>query len=56
VVGCKNEMAAQEIRNLYFDIDAPKQLMVVTSAEVVKYALNVFFETKIFFINEIANL
>lgn len=56
VVGCSDEAIAQQVLELYADIDAPKVVMDVTSAEMVKYASNAFLATKISFINEIANL
>ncbi|MGB9612873.1 MAG: UDP-glucose dehydrogenase family protein, partial [Candidatus Margulisiibacteriota bacterium] len=56
VVGCNDEMAAKKVIELYADIEAPKIVMDITSAEMVKYASNAFLATKISFINEIANL
>ncbi|MFZ5435615.1 MAG: nucleotide sugar dehydrogenase [Bacillota bacterium] len=56
VVGCDDESTAQQVLKLYADIDAPKVVMNVTSAEMVKYASNAFLAAKISYINEIANL
>lgn len=56
VIGCDNDDIARKISDLYSDIDSPKKIMDVTSAEMVKYASNAFLATKISFINEISNL
>ncbi|KYH32824.1 UDP-glucose dehydrogenase family protein [Neomoorella mulderi] len=56
VVGSDDPVTAEEVLELYSDIDAPKVTMDVTSAEMVKYASNAFLATKISFINEVANL
>lgn len=56
VIGCDDQAIAQRVLELYADVDAPKVIMDVTSAEMVKYASNAFLATKISFINEIANL
>lgn len=56
VIGCDEERVAAQVLQLYADIDAPKVVMDVTSAEMVKYTSNAFLATKISFINEIANL
>jgi UDPglucose 6-dehydrogenase len=56
VIGSDDESVAQKITVLYSDIDGPKEIMDLTSAEMVKYASNAFLATKISFINEISNL
>lgn len=56
VVGSDDPVAIEQTLALYENIDAPKLVMDVTSAEMVKYAANAFLATKISFINEIANL
>jgi UDPglucose 6-dehydrogenase len=56
VVGSDDPVTAEEVLELYSDIDAPKVMMDITSAEMVKYASNAFLATKISFINEVANL
>jgi UDPglucose 6-dehydrogenase len=56
VIGCDDSEIARQIYDLYSDIEAPAEIMDVTSAEMVKYASNAFLATKISFINEISNL
>lgn len=56
VVGADSEATARKVLELYADIQAPKLVMDITSAEMVKYASNALLATKISFINEIANL
>ncbi|MCD5406682.1 MAG: UDP-glucose/GDP-mannose dehydrogenase family protein [Desulfotomaculum sp.] len=56
VIGCAAPEVADQLIELYSDIEAPKVTMDITSAEMVKYASNAFLATKISFINEIANL
>jgi UDPglucose 6-dehydrogenase len=56
VIGGDDKTAIRHVEELYQDIDAPKIIMDITSAEMVKYASNAFLATKISFINEIANL
>jgi len=56
VIGGDDRDSIEKVLNLYTGIDAPRCVMDVTSAEMVKYASNAFLATKISFINEIANL
>lgn len=56
VIGVNNPSDAEGLLKVYQHIEAPKLVMDVTSAEMVKYAANAFLATKISFINEIANL
>ena len=56
VIGADNLQAADKIRRLYADIDAPVVVTDITSAEMIKHAANAFLATKISFINEIANM
>ncbi|MBO8161961.1 MAG: UDP-glucose/GDP-mannose dehydrogenase family protein [Thermosipho sp. (in: Bacteria)] len=56
IIGGEDNKAIEQIKELYKDINAPKIVMGITSAEMVKYASNAFLATKISFINEIANL
>ena len=55
VIGAEDKQIADNIRQLYFDIDVPVVITDITSAETIKYASNAFLVTKISFINEIAN-
>lgn len=56
VIGNDSQQAADKIRHLYSDIEAPILVTDITSAEMIKHAANAFLTTKISFINEIANL
>ncbi|SHE68791.1 UDPglucose 6-dehydrogenase [Desulforamulus putei DSM 12395] len=56
VIGGDDRESIKKVLKLYSDIDAPRCIMDITSAEMVKYASNAFLATKISFINEIANL
>jgi len=56
VVGTASTQAADKVRQLYVDIEAPLLVTDITSAEMTKYAANAFLSTKVSFINEIANL
>ena len=59
VIGVETEQAAAILKDLYrplYLIETPFVVTTVPTAEVIKYASNVFLATKISFINEVANL
>ena len=59
VIGVETEQAAAILKDLYrplYLIETPFVVTTVQTAEVIKYASNVFLATKISFINEVANL
>ena len=59
VIGCTDEEAIAILKDLYrplYLIETPFVITDPGSAEMIKYASNVFLATKISFINEIANL
>jgi UDPglucose 6-dehydrogenase len=56
VLGADHARARQAAEALYAKIETKKVAMDLSSAEMVKHALNTFLATSITFINEIANL
>ena len=59
VIGVESDHAAAIMKDLYrplYLIETPFVVTTVPTAEMIKYASNVFLATKISFINEIANL
>jgi UDPglucose 6-dehydrogenase len=59
VIGADNDEAAAILRDLYRPlnlIDTPFVVTDIATAELTKYAANVFLATKVSFINEMANL
>ena len=56
VLGIEEEAAADILKSVYKNFDAPVLVMNRRSAEMVKYASNDFLALKISYINEIANL
>ncbi|MBU4331526.1 nucleotide sugar dehydrogenase [Patescibacteria group bacterium] len=56
VLGADSPKAKRIMRQVYKKIKAPKLIMDIASAEMVKYAANAFLATKISYINEIANI
>lgn len=56
VIGVKDEKAKEIMLDIYSNVNAPKLITDIKSAEMVKYAANAFLATKISFINEIANI
>lgn len=55
VLGVEEEYAAEILKKVYKDFEAPILVMNRKSAEMVKYASNDFLALKISYINEIAN-
>ena len=56
VIGTNDNRAADKLRLIYSGIEAPVLVTDITTAEMIKYASNVFLVTKVSFINEIANI
>ena len=59
IIGVESDHAAAILKDLYrplYLIETPFVVTNVQTAEVIKYASNVFLATKISFINEVANL
>ncbi len=56
VVGSEDGRAGRLLLNLYKPVNAPKVSTDLMSAEMIKYASNVFLATKITYANEIANM
>ncbi|MBU1026812.1 MAG: UDP-glucose/GDP-mannose dehydrogenase family protein, partial [Candidatus Margulisbacteria bacterium] len=56
VIGADNEGAAETVKSLYKNVQAPILETDITSAEIIKYASNAFLTMKVSYINEIANL
>ncbi len=56
VVGSNDLEVSNKVAEIYKDINAPKILTDLPTAEMIKYAANAFLATKISFINEVANV
>jgi UDPglucose 6-dehydrogenase len=56
VVGSEDPKAGKALMALYKGIRAPKLMTDLRSAEMIKYASNVFLATKISYANEVANM
>ena len=59
VIGADNEQTVAVVKELYrplYLIETPFVVTNIPTAEMIKYASNVFLATKISFINEVANL
>lgn len=56
VIGAQDERTKQILEKLYEPIDAPKLIVDIKTAEMIKYASNAFLATKISFANEIGNI
>jgi len=56
LIGADDEQAANQVRGLYANIDAPVFVTPVKTAEMVKYVCNCFHALKIGFANEVGNI
>jgi UDPglucose 6-dehydrogenase len=56
VIGCLDKRSGDVVEKLYKNFDAPILRTNLRTAEMIKYASNVFLATKISFINEIGNI
>ena len=56
VIGAESKYAANILKEVYKDFDAPILVTNRRSAEMIKYASNDFLALKISYVNEIANL
>ncbi len=56
VIGVQDERTKQILEELYKPINAPKLIVDIKTAEMIKYASNAFLATKISFANEIGNI
>lgn len=56
VIGSEDAKAGARLMALYKDIAAPRLMTDLRSAEMIKYASNVFLATKISYANEVANM
>lgn len=56
VIGVQDEGTGEVLEELYAPIDAPKLIVDIKTAEMIKYASNAFLATKISFANEIGNI
>jgi UDPglucose 6-dehydrogenase len=56
VVGVESEETGKAVMELYKQIDAPRILCSLTSAEAIKHASNSFLSVKLSFVNEVAEL
>jgi len=56
VLGVDSERARAILEELYADLDAPKLVTDIETAEIIKHASNAFLATKISFINMVADL
>ena len=54
VIGCDDTAVAVRVSDLYRDVPAPLVVTDAASAEMIKYASNVFLATKISYINSMA--
>lgn len=56
IIGVRDEKTKLALEKLYEPIDAPKLIVDIKTAEMIKYASNAFLATKISFANEIGNI
>ncbi len=56
VLGCLDKRTEEIMGDVYGDIDAPKMVTDLTTAEMIKYVSNALLATKISFANEISRL
>lgn len=56
VIGVQDERTKGILETLYEPINAPKLIVDIKTAEMIKYASNAFLATKISFANEIGNI
>ncbi|AAL81479.1 UDP-glucose/GDP-mannose dehydrogenase family protein [Pyrococcus furiosus DSM 3638] len=56
VIGVQDERTKKVLEELYAPINAPKLIVDIKTAEMIKYASNAFLATKISFANEIGNI
>lgn len=56
VIGAEDPRTAELVAQLHHGVEAPREVMDVASAEMVKLAANALLATKISFINEIAQI
>lgn len=56
LIGSKNEMAIDMMKQVYKGIDAPLIISDIRIAELMKYVNNAFHATKIVFANEVGNI
>ncbi|NJE45912.1 UDP-glucose/GDP-mannose dehydrogenase family protein [Thermococcus sp. GR7] len=56
IIGVNDKRSRDILKELYAPIDAPKLVVNIKTAEMIKYASNAFLATKISFANEIGNI
>ncbi|NJE46082.1 UDP-glucose/GDP-mannose dehydrogenase family protein [Thermococcus sp. GR7] len=56
IIGVQDDKTKDVLEKLYVSIDAPKLIVGIKTAEMIKYASNAFLATKISFANEIGNI
>jgi UDPglucose 6-dehydrogenase len=56
VVGAENQEIGESVLSLYDNLNAPKLLTSVKSAELIKYAANAYLATRLSYVNDLAAL